>query len=85
MKRHDGQANIEMTFSVIILVVLILATVKVFQWVGKDLAGRREAHETLINTDFGTDRYAPLKQLRPVFYYSAPMNATINSAIFGEQ
>ncbi len=88
MRRIQGQVNIEITFSMIIIVMLLLSMIRVFFWVGNDLASRRQAHEDTMtgdipeNMDSSTDK--SYKQIRPVFYEGTPLDAsTINSEIFG--
>ena len=80
-----GQTLIESTFSMIVIVMLILSMVKVFYWVGTDLSNRRAAHEqTLISPIPAGDVDDNYRQIRPVFYEGTPMDATtINSEIFG--
>lgn len=80
-----GQAMIEVTFSVVVIVALLLGMIRVFTWVGLDLSKRRIAHEDVlvnpVNAANATDVY---RQIRPAFYEGTPMNAaTINSEIFG--
>ncbi len=81
-----GQTMIESTFSVIVIVMLLLSMVRVFFWVGTDLAGRTAAHEQTLISDVPAagdidDNY---RQIRPVFYEGTPMDAaTVNSEIFG--
>ncbi len=82
-----GQATIESTFSIIVIVMLILSMIRLFFWVGSDLAARRVAHEQVLLTPVsggpGTidENY---RQIRPMFYEGSPMDATtISSDIFG--
>ena len=83
--RSCGQAMIEVTFSVVVLVGLILGMIKVFHWVGLDLSGRRGAHEsTLITPVVTTNENDIYRQVRPSFYEGTPINAAmINSEVFG--
>ncbi len=79
-----GQTMIESTFSTIVIVMLMLGMVKVFFWVGSDLAGRRVAHETTLISPVNMDINDNYRQIRPAFYEGQPMDAsTINSEIFG--
>ncbi len=83
--RSCGQAMIEVTFSVVVIVGLLLGMIRVFTWVGVDLSSRRGAHEdvllSVVNAACATDVY---RQIRPSFYEGTPINAaTINSEIFG--
>lgn len=80
-----GQTMIESTFSVIVIVILLLGMVKVFFWVGTDLANRVAAHEKTLISDVPageiTDNY---RQIRPVFYEGTPLDgAAFESDIFG--
>jgi len=86
--RRGGQVNIEITFSMIIIVMLLLGMIRVFFWVGNDLADRRRAHEATLTGDVPPDLDPAMdrsyKQIRPTFYEGTPMDAiTINSEIFG--
>ncbi len=83
----SGQTLIESTFSMIVIVALLLSMVKVFFWVGTDLAARAAAHEQTLVTDVpvgSVDINDNYRQIRPVFYEGTPMDAaTVNSEIFG--
>lgn len=80
-----GQTLIEGTFSIVIIVMLLLAMVRVFFWVGTDLANRAAAHEqTLVTRVADANLEESYLQIRPVFYEGTPMDATtVNSEIFG--
>ena len=82
-----GQAMIEATFSIVVLVGLILSMIKVFSWVGRDLSNRRAAHEqSLISpiANGATDVNDTYRQIRPSYYEGTPIDAAmINSEIFG--
>lgn len=81
-----GQTMIESTFSMIVIVMLLLSMVKVFFWVGASLSNRRAAHEqTLVSpVPPGGDMNDNYRQIRPVYYEGTPMDAaTIRSDIFG--
>lgn len=80
-----GQTLIEGTFSIVIIVMLLLAMVRVFFWVGTDLANRAAAHEQTLVTSVADDKIDQnYRQIRPVFYEGTPMDATtVNSEIFG--
>lgn len=81
----SGQTMIESTFGVLVIVMLILSLVRVFFWVGADLAARSSAHERTLVTDITSDDIDQnYRQIRPTFYEGLPMNATtIRSDIFG--
>ena len=86
LRSSIGQTMIEITFSVIVVVLLILSMVKVFFWVGTDLSNRRAAHEqALVSPDeSGGNLDDQYRQIRPQFYEGTPMDATtVNSEIFG--
>ncbi len=82
----SGQTLIESTFSMIVIVMLLLGMVKVFYWIGADLSSRRAAHENTLtqpidNTETYDDNY---RQIRPIYYQGTPMDATtFDSDIFG--
>ena len=77
--RSVGQTMIEFSFCMIVVVVLLLGMIKVFVWSGKDLIGRRVAHETILaNEDLTPDR-----QIRPVFYYATRFDAVVDSNVYG--
>ncbi len=80
-----GQTLIEGTFSVIVIVMLLFAMIRVFFWVGEDLSSRAAAHErTLVEGVMTSDIDENYRQIRPTFYEGTPMDAaTVNSAIFG--
>jgi len=84
IKSH-GQAMIEVTFSIVVIVALMLAMIKVFSWVGRDLSSRRGAHEqTLVSPVVGANLIDVYRQIRPSFYEGTPIDAaTVNSEIFG--
>lgn len=69
---------IEFSFCMIICAVLLYGLIKIFVWSGKDLALRREAHESVL-TD---NRITPKEQIRPTFYYSTRFNAAVDSNIY---
>lgn len=80
-----GQVNIEITFGMIIIVILMLATIRVFFWVSDDIAARRIAHETtLTEGNPGANIDDNYKQIRPRFYEGIEMDGVaVNSEIFG--
>ncbi len=81
-----GQAVLEFTFSMVILVLLIMGLIKVFLWTGIDLAERRKAHERVLTQTLpGTEAVYELRQIRPTFFFSAPVNAAWASNIYGNR
>ena len=84
IRTENGQSTIEFTFSMVLTVLLIVGMIKVFQWTGNDLAQRRIAHEAaLLSGACGEGPQCPLEQVRPTFFYSAGIDAAVNSNIFG--
>ena len=69
-----AQAIIEFTFSMVIVLLLIYASVQIFRWSGVSLAERRIAHENLLITPIDpnfnqeTIGTGPLRQIDPYFY-----------------
>lgn len=81
-----AQAMIEVTFSVIVIVALILGMIRVFAWVSRDLSTRRGAHEQVLMSPVapGSATVDTYRQLRPEFFEGSPVDAAlINSEIFG--
>ena len=84
-----AQSTVEFTFAVIVIVFLIYGMVRIFRWVGMDLAGRRMAQdETLIypswpNADYSTNpnQFDPNAQTNPNFYRVQSMDAIYNGMI----
>ena len=77
---HFGQTMIEFSFCMIVAMVLLYGLIKVFVWSGKDLALRRQTHESVLTDPTAT----PAEQIRPVFYYSTRFNAAVKSNIYGQ-
>jgi hypothetical protein len=77
-QRRCGQAMIEFSFSMIVIVVLLIGMIKVFVWSGKDLLMRREMHESVLMDPSST----PRQQIRPTFYYSTRFNAAVESNVY---
>lgn len=77
-KKESAQATIEFTFAMVIVVLLLIGMIQVVIWTGKDLADRRQAHETFLIQD------APgWQQTEPIFYHSSPIGAAVTSNLFG--
>ncbi len=68
---RQGQATIEFTFSMIVIIFLIYGMVQVFRWAGLDLAERRVAHDKLLTNESLTAE----QQLNPEFYRGRKMDA----------
>lgn len=80
--RGAGQAAIELTFSLIIVVVLIIGTVRFFFWAARDLSARREAHEAVLK-DTGRGRPGDVANaIRPKFFEYSPPDSLVR---FGPQ
>lgn len=83
---HRGQVNIEITFSFIVVMMLILGMIKVFYWVSDDLTARRVAHEnSLIEWSPAGDINDNYRQIRPVFYESSAINGVVLDNDFFKQ
>lgn len=49
-KRKIGQAILEFTFSIIVILIMAWSTIAIFKWTGADLVGRRQSHDLLLRT-----------------------------------
>jgi hypothetical protein len=77
-----GQSTIEFTFAMIVVVFLIYSMVRVFFWVGMDLASRRVAQDvTLTNGTGNTLDTDPNHQLNPNFYRMQGIDAIYNGTV----
>jgi hypothetical protein len=54
----------------IVILIMIYGVIKVFHWAGKDLVGRRIAHDNALVAPV-----APRDQIKPYFYEPVKMNA----------
>ena len=86
----SGQATIEFTFTMVIVVLLLFGMIQVAVWSGMDLADRRKAHEDFLTTT--SIRQGGVKkeiygkeQTNPTFYYSSPIGAAVSSNIFKKE
>ena len=79
MLRTRAQSTLEFTFAMIVLVFLIYGMVRVFFWVGKDLANRRIVQDNSL-----TNGYDPSVQLNPNFYRGQSMGAIYNGTVANE-
>ena len=75
---NKAQSTVEFTFAMIIIMFLIYGMVRVFRWVGMDLANRRVAQDTSLTTLIGTD---PNSELNPDFSSVQPMAAVYHGKI----
>ena len=63
MLKKRAQATIEFTFAMIIILFLIYGMIKVFRWVGIDMADRRIEHDQVLKNPLAT----PAQQITPNF------------------
>ena len=70
--KHKAQSTIEMTFVMIAICLLAFGMVRIFRFIGMDLAERRWSHENTITT--GNDVQV---QLNPDFYRTKRMNSAV--------
>ncbi len=68
--KTKGQSTIEFTFAMIMILLLIYGMVRIFRWIGLDLAERRVASDKALTT--GT---TPEEQLTNDLYRSKRLNA----------
>jgi len=87
IKRNNRRAQValELSFSVIGTVLIILGTIRLFIWSGQDLIGRLSAHRTTLYEDVSGSYDGVLNQIRPHFYRDgiAPFEPSVKSEIFG--
>ena len=87
-KNIKAQAILEFTFSMAAVVLLLAGMFRVFQWLGKDLVARKNAHHKILTryiSDHGGEGGAayPLRQLRPTFFISTDIEGgSIRSDLF---
>ena len=81
-KRKSGQTMLEFTFSLVVVLLMIYGLVKVFEWTGKDLVGRRMAEDASlmgpVKRIYDDPAEGPLNQVYPYFYTPTKMNAIWN-------
>jgi len=80
MDHTRAQSTLEFTFAMILVVFLIYGMVRVFFWVGKDLANRRIAQDNSL-VDNSMDASV---QLNPDFYRVQSMDAIYNGTVANE-
>jgi len=81
--KEGAQAILEFTFAMIILMLLIFAIVRVLEWTGHTLVGRRIAHENVLILpavesyvylpQCGITELRPIDQIDPYFYKQPKM------------
>jgi len=71
-----AQSTVEFTFAMIVVVFFIYGMVRVFFWVGMDLAQRRVAQDNSL-----TNGVNPQTQLTPDFYRIQSMDAMYTGSI----
>jgi len=71
-----AQSTVEFTFAMVVVVFLIYGMVRVFFWVGMDLANRRVAQDNSL-----TDGINASVQLNPDFYRIQSMDAMYTGSI----
>ena len=75
---HKGQAVIEFTFCMIIILLLFFGCVMAFRWAGVSLAERRAAHDKTIKANLPDNwpdfSASALRQVDKDFYKNNSMN-----------
>jgi hypothetical protein len=75
-----AQSTIEFTFAMIVIVLLMFCMVKVFRWVGLDLADRRFQQDATLTANPPSGS-GPEVQLDPNFYTAQPLSAEYHGNI----
>jgi len=75
-----AQSTIEFTFAMIVVAFLIYGMVRVFRWVGMDLAQRRVAQDSSL-TEMGNSMDPGTSELNPDFYRYQSMDAIYNGSV----
>jgi flagellar biogenesis protein FliO len=70
-KNENGQSTIEFSFAMMVTLIIVVALILVFRWVGMDYANRRFTHEQLLTND----SLRPEQQLNPDFYRARKIDA----------
>lgn len=73
-----GQSTIEFTFAMMVTLILVVALLLVFKWVGMDYANRRFTHDQTLSNDL----LRPEQQLNPDFYRTRKIDATYRGLNF---
>jgi hypothetical protein len=81
---NKAQVALELSFSLIGTVLIILGTIRLFVWAGRDLIGRLAAHKDHLIEDTSEGYDGTLNQLRPHFYPegTAPFVTSVQSEVF---
>jgi len=58
-RNGTGQALMEFSFCMIVVLLMIYGTIMVFRWTGLDLAERRAAHDRSLSADDAVENYGP--------------------------
>ena len=77
MVNTRAQSTVEFTFAMIVIMFLIYGMVRVFRWVGMDLANRRVAQDSSMTAG----NYNALAQLNPDFYRVQSMDSLYTVSI----
>ena len=75
-----AQAIVEFTFSMVVVVLLMMAMTQLIVWSSQELVERRKAHEKTL-----TSWNPILKQTKPDFFFTTSMNTSVPSDIFGDR
>ena len=70
-KYTNGQAIIEFTFCMIVIMIMIYGIIEVLRWTGEDIAERRITHQDVL-TDAAL---TPTQQVEPDFYLPTDLDA----------
>ena len=70
-----AQSTIEFTFVMIVILLLAYGLIRVFRWVGMDLAERRWTHEQVLTGGATTQ-----EQLAPDFYRPKRLNSVFKGS-----
>ena len=82
LMKRKGQAILEYTFCLVIILLLFYGCVMVFRWAGVNLADRRILHDqglqAGIDENWRKFEDGPLKQLAPGSFNMSSMNLVFN-------
>lgn len=71
MRKTLGQSSIEFTFALVVIFLLAYGLIRIFRWVGMDLAERRWEHEQVLTNQ----SLSPQEQVKPDFYRPKRINS----------